>query len=365
MGKMKVWGIVSMAACVAATCLIVAGPAEGLSPPVPEKATYYFSNGGRIVSVKADGSDFRVITGKGEGPDPLYGDFAPAVSPDGTMLAFVRMSETTDHQVVSRIVVTGPDGNGPETSPVHPAPPADGTEIWLSGPSWSPDSSRIFYTKRREGFWQTTAEVDSVRPDGTDRETLIDQVVKVNVFNDNSPNYLTIDSVDVSPDGKSLLVSQSGYWWLYGGSGRVDIFNLASKKSRLVSRNAYGGTWSPDGSKILFGSQRNRIKSFCNEGRCGYYSKAFIMNRDGGGVRKLVPGRGRFDEGVGSWAPDGSTIIFGSDRLRRKDRYRFQLYSIRPDGSCLTQLTSRNLESLPGTWVPDSGDDFSARDCGA
>ncbi len=73
--------------------LLGVGPAGALSPPsAADQAEIVFANGGRIVSIKADGSDRRVLTRKGNSAGVLWTDrdSAPTVSPDGQVILFSR-----------------------------------------------------------------------------------------------------------------------------------------------------------------------------------------------------------------------------------------------------------------------------------
>ena len=71
-----------------------------------------------------------------------------------------------------------------------------------------------------------------------------------------------------------------------------------------------------------------------------------------------TPRRLTRDEGeVGSiaWAPDGSRLLFSSDR-NLPDANSDEVYSVAPDGSCLTWLTNGAPGSSDASWRPGSGD---------
>ncbi len=69
------------------------------------------------------------------------------------------------------------------------------------------------------------------------------------------------------------------------------------------------------------------------------------------------------DEGTPSWSPDGQRIAFTSGRnLPSEDYGAAEVYTIAPDGSCLTWLTNGdNASGLPA-WAPGTG--TSAGGCG-
>ncbi len=92
-------------------------------------------------------------------------------------------------------------------------------------------------------------------------------------------------------------------------------------------------SWSPDGSKIAFVS--DRLGS----------PQIFIMNSDGSGVRRLTRS-GTYNVNP-SWSPKGDRILYS-----RQHPGGFQIHSISPDGSDDTQLTTQGRNENP-RWSPD------------
>lgn len=92
--------------------------------------------------------------------------------------------------------------------------------------------------------------------------------------------------------------------------------------------------WSPDGSKIVFYS--NRAGNF----------DIYIVNADGTNLVQLTEDPGY--DGMPDWSPDGSTITFAS-----KQDGDFDIYAMKPDGSGIHNLTQ--TDGFEGThrWSPD------------
>ena len=95
--------------------------------------------------------------------------------------------------------------------------------------------------------------------------------------------------------------------------------------------------WSPDGSLIAF--DRSPYKGLID---------LYVMNSDGTAETNLTNGIGAWNV-VLDWSPDGSRILFSSDRGGNTD-----LWVVRPDGSDPRQLTSTPVhEEVAASWSPD------------
>jgi dipeptidyl aminopeptidase/acylaminoacyl peptidase len=97
--------------------------------------------------------------------------------------------------------------------------------------------------------------------------------------------------------------------------------------------------WSPDGSRIAFQSDRS-----------GGLDDIYVIRVDGTGLLRLTydPVPGITNEVHPAWSPDGSRIAFTSNVAGHYD-----LYTIRPDGSDLTRITSTIDSDLEPSWSPD------------
>lgn len=133
-----------------------------------------------------------------------------------------------------------------------------------------------------------------------------------------------------SPDGNKIALALSK-------DGDAEIYTISKDGSnpvRLTVSSAlevYPG-WSPDGKQIAFVSDRLGKPQI------------FIMNADGGNVRRLTTS-GSYNVNP-RWSPKGDKIAYS------RSQGGFQIYTIRPDGSEDTQLTSDGNNENP-TWSPD------------
>jgi Tol biopolymer transport system component len=131
------------------------------------------------------------------------------------------------------------------------------------------------------------------------------------------------------------------------GAG-LRVMNLADNSMRVLT-NEYDNfpLWSPNGDLILF--TRKVSQGF----------QIFTIRPDGSGVRQLTfstPG----NDGHAVWSPDGKWILFPSTRMGFKDEVIYldgqqpqgELFVMHADGSEQRQLTDNQWEDGTPAWQP-------------
>ena len=167
--------------------------------------------GERVCVVDADGSGLRQLT---QTPGTGESDEWPQWSPDGRRLAVQRVID--DRRAV---FVIDADGSHP-----HRLTP------WsLRGgePDWSPRGDRIVFTSNQDGPSSVSANLYTVRPDGSG-------LTQLTHARGGSVQYL---SASFSPDGKWLTVSRTPG---SGKGGNADVFVMRADGTdlRRVTRSA-------------------------------------------------------------------------------------------------------------------------------
>jgi Tol biopolymer transport system component len=238
--------------------------------------------------------------------DPAY-DGWPTWSPDGAQIAFM-----SDRSGNPDIYVMDADGGNLRQLTDHPA-----NDIW---PEWSPDGKRIAFPSRRDGNF----EIYVMDADGSNLQRLT-----------NTPGHE--DFPAWSPDGKQILFTR-----IEGNNGTyvMDVPDGTDAdggeqgshdERRLLGSIALEPAWSPDGTRIAFGSDR------------GGFRAIYMMDADGSNLQKLS--KTRAGENCPTWSPDGTRIAFAS--WRDGDG---EIYVMDADAD---EQGSRNLQKLTNNWFED------------
>lgn len=235
----------------------------------------------------------------------------------------------------------------------------------LRSASWAPNG-RIYLllvgsTKRKKQ--KLFAErIISMKADGSARKVIL---TRVHAADDHSE---TLNHVDVSPDGNRLILGANTF---RGVQSPLELVDLRRGKSKILSPHASGGRWSPDGRKILFESNDRSSISWCDDGEvCHYDAKIFVIRPNGTGLKRVTERNIPGNESGADWSPDGSTIVFSSDRNNRLnsrsgyfDDHNAEIFSVRVDGGCLNWLTNGSQYSYAPVWGPEKNRDFSPASC--
>lgn len=142
-----------------------------------------------------------------------------------------------------------------------------------------------------------------------------------------------------SPDGSSLAFYSDRKFNLPDRDDNLDIYTMAADGSsfaRLTDTPSVDAfpSWSPDGSRLLFYSERSGN------------GDVYVMNADGSGVIQLTQDRGV--DIPHSWSPDGMRILFSSARDGDLD-----LYAMNTEGSEVDRLTNNDQHDLSPAWSLD------------
>ncbi|MEM7736392.1 MAG: hypothetical protein AAF267_11435 [Deinococcota bacterium] len=246
----------------------------------------------------------------------------------GVMVALGEDMATFDTGLIT-IDCTVTDESGVETGDVCLLEP-DGTVTNLTNvPAGSyayrgyfnNDCSRIVFY----GNFEDTEDIYTMAVDGTDLQR---------ITNDDARDY----NASYSPDGTQITWvshvedAESGDIWVINADGS-GARNLTPGDFR--DRTPF---FSPDGSVIGFHSYRGE------EG----YGNIYMLGTDDGELEQITSGAHRFFAYNVEWSPDGSQILFLTERDGTVD-----IYTMAADGSN-EQLVLSDVGHTVANWSPDA-----------
>jgi uncharacterized delta-60 repeat protein len=178
-------------------------------------------------------------------------------------------------------------------------------------------------------FDPLTAQMITGPSNGTLVPSPVELINETNLTNDAANDR----EADWSPDGSQIVFrsdrSTNDDIWLMNadGSGLIQLTFDAGFDSRPV--------WSPDGTQILFTSDRSGVDDI------------WIMNADGSGQINLT-NNALGDDTAATWSPDGSQIAFKSNRDSNDE-----IYVMNADGSGQINITNNAAKDSGPSWSPD------------
>jgi Tol biopolymer transport system component/DNA-binding winged helix-turn-helix (wHTH) protein len=312
-------------------------------------------DGGGIFVMGATGENVKRITDFG---------YDPAWSPDGREIVFASTIADPGPRLSSQTQLFTVDIT---TGEKHPITPQIGIALQ---PNWSPHGYRVAYWAQVQGrlnVWTIPAQGgDAVRvtndasvdwnpvwsPDGNWLYFASDRGGSMNLWrapiDEKSGKVLgEIEPVTTpSPYAANLSFSRSGRQMAYMQRTQTShIYRVGFDPLRETaigqpepvtqgSRSTATPNVSPDGEWIaaMEGSQQGNL---------------LVVRRDGSGLRHLTDDVYRNRQPV--WSPDGKLLAFHSNRGGRVD-----IWTIRPDGGSLRQLTyTQNGSITRPVWSPD------------
>ena len=198
-----------------------------------------------------------------------------------------------------------------------------------TSPSLSPDAQYFAYSSDARGSFDIYVQrVGGRTPQLVAGDSTVDELW---------PAY--------SPDGKSIAYAVRG--------AGIYVVGATGESPRRLTGFGSNPSWSPDGRRIVFGSEE--VRSAYNVNAKG---ALWVVDVDGGEPRRVAPP----DDGglyQPAWSPSGTRIAFWSTAGGQRD-----IGTMRVDGSDRVRVTyDREVDFAP-TWSPDGKSLYFASDRG-
>jgi Tol biopolymer transport system component len=274
---------------LAATTILGGGSAQATYPGPNGRIAFADYVSGQIYAVNPDGTGLAQLTHTGS--SRVAGD--PSWSPSGKRVLFevFRIDKPNDR---SRIWIMHADGSHRHRLG------AERKGFRDFNPQFTPDAQKIVFSRCQSPEKEVCA-IWKMRADGTHRHPLTPY--RGQKLGGNNSEVIDV-SPSVAPNGRRIAFTR--FQGLNGIEAQIYLMRADGSHLHPVTPawiEAGTSDWSPNGRWIVFESNAVRIGS-----------SIFRMKPDGTRIHRITPSRYPHNDALPSYSPEGDRITFVSDR---------------------------------------------------
>jgi Tol biopolymer transport system component len=288
--------LVGLVALVAGLVTLIPSSAMATFPGPDGRIAFTDFMSGQVYAANPDGSG---LVNLSHTPDGHFSDGADW-SADGTHVAF-----SSDRSGEPRLYEVNADGTGRHRIAPERSGFLDFTPRYVRG-------GGFVYSRCQPG--DGVCAIWAMDADGSNRHALTP-------FEHSKANEAVDISPDVSPNGKRIAFTR---FFSGGILSQVYVMRIDGTHPHAITKpslEAGDPSWSPDGSRIVFVTNTQRLNSH-----------VWTMHADGTGLRRLTTSGFPNNDISVSYSPTGSKIAFASDR-RYDDLCCLDLFVMKADGT--------------------------------
>jgi len=282
---------------------------------------------------------------------PLAGAVHTTVTVVGQGFGVAPGDTTVMFDGVEATIVTWSDTNIVVRIPVVPTPVGTRTvtvQLFQGGSLLGTGTFTVLRGVLFETNRDGNAEIYVMNPDGSQQ---------TNLTNDPDDDYHAV----WSPNGMEIA-------FVSYRDGNSEIYSMGADGSNPTNLTSHEDSdffpvWSPDSDKIAFMTDREQtglvVMNATPKITVEFDMEIFVMNADGSGQTNLTDDPDW--DGYPSWSPDGTRIVFQTDRddspivplVILADGFEREIYVMDADGSNPVPLSKSPEDDVYPTWSPD------------